>query len=40
MNVLKCDFGDVDEAIFYNVVRPFDRILHSVLSKSVFVEVA
>jgi hypothetical protein len=36
MNVLKCDFGDVYEAIFHNVVRPFERILHSVLSKRRF----
>jgi hypothetical protein len=36
MNVLKCDFGDVYEAIFHNVVRPFERILHSVLSKQPF----
>jgi hypothetical protein len=38
MNVLKRDFGDVDEAIFHNVVRPFERILHSVLSKIDLVE--
>jgi hypothetical protein len=28
MKVLKCDFGDVDEAMFHDVKRPFERIFH------------
>jgi hypothetical protein len=28
LNELKCDFGDVDEAMFHDVERPFKRIFY------------
>jgi hypothetical protein len=28
LNILKCDFFDVDEAIFLDVERPFERIFY------------
>jgi hypothetical protein len=28
LNVLKCDFGDVDEAMFYDVEMPFEGIFY------------
>jgi hypothetical protein len=28
LNVLKCDFGDVDEAMFHDVERSQERILY------------
>jgi hypothetical protein len=28
LNVLKCDIGEVDEAIFHDVEKPFERIFY------------
>jgi hypothetical protein len=30
LNVLKCDFVDVDEAVFHDVERPLEHIFHIV----------
>jgi hypothetical protein len=41
LNVLKCYFGDVDEAIFHDVERPFERIFYILgIQKSDLDEVA
>jgi hypothetical protein len=41
LNVLKCDFGDVDEAMFHDVERSFERIFYNLgLQKSDFGEEA
>jgi hypothetical protein len=41
LNVLNCDFVDVDEAMFHDVERPLERILYVVgIHKSVLDEAA
>jgi hypothetical protein len=41
VNDLKCNFGDVDEAIFRNVERTFERIFYILsVQKSVLDEIA
>jgi hypothetical protein len=40
VNVLKCDIGDVDETMFHDVERTFERIFFiSGIKKSIFREV-
>jgi hypothetical protein len=41
VNVLKCDFGDFDEALFHDIDRTFERIFYILgIQKSVLDEVA
>jgi hypothetical protein len=41
LNFLKCDFGDVDEAMLHGVERQFERIFYILgIKKSDYYEVA